>query len=355
MNVRRTAVAILACLSFWMAGGLAGGLAQAHVSSTGLAQIDAGSDRPAYRLTLIPSELGDSAADMVRAAAGDAASSTQVAQWLRALVRLSVDGRDCAVTRTRIQGSQIADERVTLLLDFSCPAAPGLLQVGDRLHERFGEHYRTIVSVVRADGQREERVFDKEHPLSQFDLARPARSGFLHFVQMGAEHMLSGLDHLLFLAALLAGSRGLRGLLIVVTTFTLAHSVSLALSVLDLASLSPAIVEPMIAASIVWVAVANLRAQSPPAHRYALAFVFGLIHGMAFAEGLTPLQLRGWPLAQALLGFNLGVEAAQALVVLLLAPVIAWLGQRKRERWLRWASIAVAALGAIWFVERIAG
>lgn len=331
-------------------------LAHAHTTSTGLVTLDASTDTPAYRLTLSPAELGAPAADVPRGAAGDAESAARVAEWLKRHVALAVDGTPCRIKRTRLQASQLGDERVVLMLDFACPSVPGKLLLTDRLSAFFGEHYRTIASVTRPDGTREERVLDKDHTSAEFDFGHAAPSGGLGFVRLGAEHILSGADHLLFLAALLLGSRSLRGLLITVTAFTLAHSVSLALSVIGWVALSSAWVEPLIAASIVWVALENLLPrQSASLRRYALAFAFGLIHGLGFAEALLELKLQGWPLARALLGFNLGVEVGQALVVLALAPILAWAARRPgSQRWERALSALIALIGLVWFVQRLA-
>ena len=328
-------------------------LVTAHTNSTGSATIDARGQNLSYRLTVVPTELGESAADVPKAASGDPVSAARVSAWLHSLIRLEVDGSQCHVAKTRIQSSAPGAERVALSLDYVCAKAPGRLQLSDRLAVQFGEHYRTIVSVSRADGQREERVLDMLHSQAVFELGQPPVSSLVEFVRLGFTHMLNGLDHLLFLAALLAGSRSLRSLLIVITMFTLAHSVSLAVSVLDIAHISATIVEPLIAASIVWVAVENVWLTPVAMRRYALAFVFGLIHGLAFAEGLVELKLAGWSLLRALFGFNLGVELAQGLVVLLVAPLLAWLSQRGiGQQWLRLASLAIGALGVFWFIQR---
>jgi hydrogenase/urease accessory protein HupE len=293
---------------------------------------------------------------VLRGAAGDAASAGQVAQWLRADVALSVDGKPCRIARTRLQASRLADERVVLMLDFACPAAPGRLGLTDRLARQFGEHYRTIASVTRPDGTREERVLDKDHDVAEFDFGHAPPSGWLDFVRLGIAHILSGADHLLFLAALLIGSRSLRRLLLVVTAFTLAHSLSLALGVLGYVDLSPVLVEPLIAASIVWVALENLWLGAGSAwRRTALTFAFGLVHGLGFAEGLRELHLERAALVRALLGFNLGVEAGQVLIVLLLAPLLAWAARtRQARRWDRAASTLIALGGAAWLVQRTA-
>ena len=341
-----------------------GGAAQAHTTSTGLATLQTDGDQIAYRLTLSPAELGEAASPASRGAAGDATAAQQVGQMLQQHLLLVVDAEPCRVRRTRLQASAAGDaagaDRITVSVDFSCASAPGTLELRDTLSTPFGEHYRSIVSVVRPDGTHEERVLDHEHPQARFDFGRATVSGFAGFARLGGEHILSGADHLLFLAALLLGSAGWRSLLITVTAFTAAHSLSLAAATLGWAHASPVWVEPLIAASIVWVALENaLRRAGAMSHkdairRHALTFGFGLVHGLAFAEALTELQLHGWPLARALLGFNLGVEAGQALVVLLLAPLLAWLAKRPfGPRVAKALSLAIAAMGLVWLVQRV--
>jgi hydrogenase/urease accessory protein HupE len=342
----------LPCLA--IAFALVANVAHAHTSSTGLAVVETVGDQIAYRLSLAPTEIGEAAADITRGASGDVGAASRVGGLLQANVSMKVDEQDCRIRRTRLQASQLGDDRVLLLIDFHCPAKPGRLQITDTLSKPFGEHFRTIASIMRPDGAREERVFDLERPRADFDFGRAAPSGIGGFLMLGLEHILSGLDHLLFLAALLMGSKNLRSLLITVTAFTAAHSVSLAAATLGWAHVTGNWVEPAIAASIIWVALENLWAASAPMRRHLLTFAFGLVHGLAFAEALTDLHLSGWALARALLGFNLGVEAGQALVVLVLAPALVWLARQSAgQRIARVLSVGIAVMGAVWLVQRL--
>ncbi len=354
----------LFALLLWLALGSAA--AQAHTSSTGLARLDVQGDLAHYHLTLSPAEIGDAASALQRGAGGDADAARQVGALLQVHLGLTVNGRACRLKRTRLQASSAGDDRVAVLLDWQCSSAPGTLVLRDTLSQVLGEHYRSIASVAKlaepGDGvpspgagrQRQEHILDREHPEARVDFGQPAPSGWLGFFELGAAHILSGADHVLFLAALLLGNRRLRSLLITVTAFTVAHSLSLAAATLGWVLASAAWIEPMIAASIVWVALESLWQRPNPWRRHALTFAFGLVHGLAFAEALTALQLRGWPLVRALLGFNLGVEAGQALVVALLAPALAWLACRAEGQRLEKAlSVAVAALGALWLVQRL--
>jgi hypothetical protein len=329
--------------------------AHAHVTGTGLATLEWQGERAIVRLTLAPSEIGEAAKPVMAAVQGDAAAARQVGDWLQQHLRLAVDDAPCRPLRTRLQAAAGGD-RVVLQLDLQCPAAPGRLQLDDTLSTPFGEHYRTITSVARPDRTRVEQVFDHQHTKATFDFGQPAPSSVAGFLRMGASHILSGWDHLLFLAALLIGQRSLRSLLITVTAFTAAHSLSLAAATFGWLRVAPVWVEPVIAMSVVWMALENVVQRPIQWRRHALTFAFGLVHGLAFAEALVELNLRGWPLAGALFGFNLGVEAAQVIVVLLIAPPLAWLARQSRGPQVeRVLSFAIAAMGLTWLVQRLAG
>jgi hydrogenase/urease accessory protein HupE len=197
-------------------------------------------------------------------------------------------------------------------------------------------------------------VLGEQARQASVDFGTPAPSGFLGVVRLGVEHILTGYDHLLFLLALLIGASSFWRVLGIVTAFTLAHSITLSLAVLGLVHAPSAIVEPMIAASIVWVAAGNLFGQSRPWDRIAVTFLFGLVHGLGFADALSQLALSGWPLVRALVGFNFGVEIGQGVAVGVGLPVLFFVGTLKRAPvMVRSASFAVAVVGAYWFVERV--
>jgi hypothetical protein len=178
----------------------------------------------------------------------------------------------------------------------------------------------------------------------------------LRFLHLGFTHILpAGLDHVLFVLGLTLLSSRLRSLLAQVTAFTLAHTMTLALAVYGVFSLSPKVVEPLIAASIVYVAVENLFRTEASWTRLAVVFAFGLLHGLGFAGVLSEL---GWPEGRklvALLSFNLGVELGQLAVIAIALGLLAVLTRlnvprRKVERGLS-AGIALVAL--VWTVQRL--
>jgi len=147
----------------------------------------------------------------------------------------------------------------------------------------------------------------------------------LRFVQLGFWHILGGTDHLLFLVCLVIPFRRLRALVLVVTSFTLAHSVTLIASAYDLAPGAlwfPLLIETLIATSIVYMALENI--VSPAlTRRWLITFAFGLVHGFGFSFALREsLQFAGSHLLTSLLSFNVGVELGQVLVLALLVPAL---------------------------------
>lgn len=186
--------------------------------------------------------------------------------------------------------------------------------------------------------------------------AKPSFS-FRSYLRLGIEHILTGYDHLLFLGALLVVCRSLRGFLVIITCFTLAHSLTLGLAALDIVTLPSRVVEPLIAASIVYVALENLaRRGQEPKGRGWLTFSFGLIHGFGFASALkdTGLGRDLGSLILPLFTFNLGVEMGQMLVAAVCLPI--WWQLRKIKAVERWGAIVVSAVvgcaGLYWLLER---
>jgi len=181
---------------------------------------------------------------------------------------------------------------------------------------------------------------------------------FRRFVALGFEHILpDGLDHVLFVLGLAVFSARLAPLLVQVTAFTLAHTLTLALSTYGVVSLSPRVVEPLIALSIAYVAIENLLATRLSPFRVLVVFAFGLLHGLGFAGALAQLGLPERDRVLALLAFNGGVEVGQLTVIALAFGAMALLTRRGLDRRLlvRWGSVAIAAVGLFWAIRRVAG
>ncbi|MDP6582208.1 MAG: HupE/UreJ family protein [Vicinamibacterales bacterium] len=176
------------------------------------------------------------------------------------------------------------------------------------------------------------------------------------FVPQGVHHILIGPDHLLFLVGLLLLGGALRRLLMVITAFTVAHSVTLALAVLNVVTPPGNVVEPIIALSIVYVGADNLLVRTGRDMRVWIALVFGLIHGFGFASVLREMGLPSGALGWSLFSFNLGVEIGQIAVAVVVSAALMALRARSDVAGRRLAfagSIVVMAAGTFWFVQRV--
>ena len=181
-------------------------------------------------------------------------------------------------------------------------------------------------------------------------------STFGGFLALGLEHILTGFDHLLFLFALLLMAPGFRQALGIITSFTVAHSITLGLATLDVVHIPPSIVEPLIAASIVYVGVENLVRREGLRSRWVLTFAFGLVHGFGFAGVLREMGVSSAStgIATPLLAFNLGVETGQLAIAAAALPIL-WQA-RQAPAFVRYTmplcSLLVVALGTWWFLGR---
>jgi hypothetical protein len=254
--------------------------------------------------------------------------------------------------------------------------------------------HRGIARIVHADGRSELRLLDPAKPVALAAIAaasvseaapaaaktpeasttaRPAASqaDAPSFIAEGVHHIVTGYDHVLFLLCLLLPAvlrrtpegwravdrwrQALAPVLGIVTLFTVAHSITLALASLNLVSLSPAFIEPAIAVTIIVAALDNLH---PVFGRWrgSVTFLFGLVHGFGFAGVLRELQLPPAEFGWALLKFNLGLELGQVAIVAMVVPLLFL--QRHRAAYPRWVlgggSVAAMVVAGLWLVERTA-
>ena len=230
------------------------------------------------------------------------------------------------------------------------PPRPWIWQADPRLGEFvIRDQSERAYTALLAPGQ-------ASNPLDQ---QVSARDQFVTYVLSGIDHIVpKGLDHILFVIGLFLFSAHWKPLLAQVSVFTLAHTVTLALASLGIVVIAPAIVEPLIALSILYIAVENLLPKRPLSRRLWLVLVFGLLHGLGFASVLQEFGLGGEYFVLSLVGFNLGVELGQLLV---LAPLMLVLGTwAHRQPWYRGlvqipASLVIGSIGALWTFERVMG
>lgn len=193
--------------------------------------------------------------------------------------------------------------------------------------------------------------------LSQASVPSSTLSVVREYLVLGFTHIVpKGLDHILFVLGLFLLTTSPRALLWQVTAFTIAHSLTLALSIYGIVRLSPSIVEPLIALSIAYIAIENIVRRKPGPFRFGVVFLFGLLHGMGFAGVLTELGLPRTQFVPALVAFNVGVEIGQlAVIAAAYMAVGAWFGRKDwyRSRITIPASIAIGCVGLFWTVERL--
>ena len=184
---------------------------------------------------------------------------------------------------------------------------------------------------------------------------RPRYQTAWTYLVSGFDHIVpKGLDHILFVLGLFFLSPKLKPLLWQVTAFTVAHTITLAMGLYGVINISPAIVEPIIALSIVYVAVENIVTKELHPWRPVIVFLFGLLHGLGFAGVLSEFGLPSGQVPLALISFNVGVEIGQLFVIAIAALLVAWAFQKP---WYRSAiaipaSLFIGVMGVFWFLER---
>jgi hydrogenase/urease accessory protein HupE len=294
-------------------------------------------------------ELAQGTAELQRMAAG--------------ALEVSFDGQPVKTTEVRCHFD--GNDNATIYLGF--PAKPftnlvirskwlAMLQPGHRqvlsLQNPAGEVLTQRLLSANSDSVTIEMDALKpaEHP-------EPQKISIADFLVMGVRHIWTGYDHLLFLFGLLIVTRNFSSSVKIITCFTIAHSITLAVATLSLKQIPSRIVEPMIAASIVYVGIENLFRGDDPKGRWLLTLGFGLIHGFGFASVLKELGVgaNGTGIAVPLVSFNLGVELGQIAIAAVVLPVIWKLRTYPVfvARWVPACSVLVALLGSYWLVERI--
>jgi len=281
----------------------------------------------------------------------------EILAWVNDKLSITTAGQPCDPGIEDSIGPDGNDD-LTLVLAFECPRTPETLRVEFDLFEGALEQYQNIVSFKSPDTSLG-YVFNQDSRLllvgeSEAEESVPA---IRRFFVLGIEHILSGYDHLLFLLALLLPGGTMWQLAGIITAFTIAHSITLTLATLGVVNVPPPLVEVAIAASIVYVAAANLRknAGNPPRdHRRRVTFFFGLIHGFGFASMLTAAGLPPQNVFTPLLSFNLGVEVGQLAVVVVIVPLITWAAASRASGRIRTiGSWAIIAAGLFWILQRI--
>ncbi|GAB3605541.1 hypothetical protein GCM10027413_09500 [Conyzicola nivalis] len=298
---------------------------------------------------------------------------------------VAADGASCTASLVGDITVHIRDDvpYATMVLDQDCAETEGESAAYEFDSALFpdSEGYVTDTKTIvdyDIDGEAGSAALDAQNPTFSTEQAWTDR--FAEFFLLGAEHLLGGLDHILFLLALIVGSRRLRDVVLAATTFTVAHSVTFLLAALGVVNVPAAVVEPLIALSIAivagWYLWGTWRRRPYSATfettrtggrfgldrsdwtRLVVVFAFGLMHGLGFAGALGIQEAWSWTLLWSLLVFNVGIEVVQLGLIAIIFPVLTIL-RRRAPRVGLWTGIAIAAvvtvMGLIWFVERILG
>ena len=360
--------------------GLASAAGWAHKSSDAYLMLDGDANGTSLRWDIALRDLD--AALALDANDDGALSWGEVrAAWPRidayALPRLAIGG--CALRLVDHALERRGDGAYAVLRMASDCRLASMPAIDYRLFREIDPTHRGIAKVRIGDAAAVVRVLDPAAPASRGAVSdghsEGREDGYAargEFVREGVHHILTGYDHVLFLLCLLLPAvmkRGSTGgwepvdrlsqavlpIFGMVTAFTVAHSITLGLAATGVLALPSRLIEPAIAVTIVLAALDNVR-RVLPLPRATMAFVFGLIHGFAFADVLSELQLAPAQFAWALLGFNVGIEAGQLLIVVVATAVLFLL--RRRAQYRRWVvgagSWAAMAIGTVWLIERTA-
>ncbi len=219
---------------------------------------------------------------------------------------------------------------------------------------------RHLAIIATESGERELALDSRAPEVALSGAGSSALQVVGRFVQAGIEHIFLGYDHIAFLAAIVLWAQRLWPVIKIVTAFTIAHSITLSLAALQIVVFPSAIVEPAIAATIIFVAVENFFSRNVDG-RWRVTFVFGLIHGFGFASALQEIGLPANAAVPALAAFNIGVEIGQVVIVALIFPLLLWsdrIGHRAAARKGRhpavvyFCSAAILSAGLYWLMVR---
>jgi hydrogenase/urease accessory protein HupE len=284
-----------------------------------------------------------------------AQQSRAIAALFANRLSIAADGR---VVTPQWSEAEAVPDRQSLRLRLRLPlaSAPGIVSVNAVLFP-YDPNHQTFLNVYERDALTQ-AILDRGR--THFEYYPGTTQGTFavvrRFVPAGVHHILIGPDHLLFLVGLLLLGGTIRRLAMIVTAFTIAHSITLSLAALNIVTPPARIIEPAIALSIVYVGADNLLIRGGRDVRPWIAFAFGFIHGFGFANVLREMDLPARALGWSLFSFNVGVEIGQLLVVAAVASAVAALRSRSEvaSRQLAVAgSVVVMAAGAFWFIQRV--
>lgn len=338
-----------------LAFALMAGVAAAHNPSTSFVRIAVESAEASVVLSLNWSELAffaalDDNGDGVLQQAEVDRHRQQLGERLGAALFLAGVGEQPLPARLVGVSVVPGSAHLEMVWRYRLPEDRHGLRVRSRLHEVTTASQVALAKITAGAGI-QEAVLDGSRPEALFSAPTRAAQA-ANFLWLGIRHIFTGYDHVLFLVGLLLLGGTALELVKIVTSFTVAHSITLALATLGWVSLAPRFVESAIALSICYIAAENILSPTV-AHRWIISFFFGLVHGFGFSAVLRELELPRASLASSLVFFNLGVEIGQVAIVLLLLPLLALLARSAhRRRIVTSLSGAILLVGGFWFLQR---
>ena len=301
----------------------------------------------------------DSDHDADVTAAEQEAAKPKIADWVEHGMLLTLDGQ---AVQPSTAGTVNFDQQNNAQIMLHYSQAPNAqLQLQANFLAKLPAGHKQFVTIKNAEGKSlMEKMLSQQDNMISLTLGaehkETPKTTFSEFLKLGIEHIITGYDHLLFLFSLLVVTRSFIPALKIITFFTIAHSITLGLAAANVVDIPSTIVEPLIAATIVYVGIENLIRGDHPKGRQWLTFFFGLIHGFGFAAVLREMGISSFEtgIMVPLFSFNLGVEIGQIAVASLVLPIIWWLHKKpKIEPWLTpVCSILASLAGAYWLIER---
>jgi hydrogenase/urease accessory protein HupE len=344
-----------------------GATAQAHQVNLSTARVELRQDRSvAVQVALKGSDADRLAGTQIYDAQKDladpakvAASAGAIAAYVNAHVSVAgANGKDCA---RGTPGVASDGDGVIVRIEFSCRDVAGDLVYRSTVLTASDKSARQVV-LIGAGESAPQALLDATHQTLTISAPAPSVwSTMRRYLVTGIEHIFLGYDHIAFLVAIVLWARRLLPVIKVVTAFTIAHSITLSLAALQIVVVPSAIVEPAIAASIIFVAVENFFSRNVDA-RWRVTFAFGLIHGFGFAGALQEMGLPANAVVPALAAFNIGVEIGQVAIVSIVVPALMLLDRllaTDRTKPVRAATVvytlsaAITILGSYWLVTRV--
>ena len=299
---------------------------------------------PPAVLTLLSQNVGDELNDQ--------------ADFFRSEIRVTTRDKACPLAHMGQSPLMKSGNRIVELL-YKCPGDVTDLTINSSLFLDFDESHTQFIRLAPPDDPKQllhEAVLNESNMVFHVADVKAAGSATFErafaFLKLGMQHLLTGPDHILFLLTVVVGVSFIESLK-AVTSFTLAHSLTMALAFIGAISLPSSIVEPLIAVTVIWVAFENVTSRNIR-RRWIWTFFFGLVHGLGFVGALKAMTISRSELVLSLVSFNIGIELAQLMIV---AVAVLALHYTKRFAWHltfnRGFSAAVGLLGFVWLGQRI--